>query len=88
MNEPWAERLAVDGVLVVLAVAFALALWRIARGPTAADRVAAADLTFFLVVGAVALLGARTDAGVYFDVVLVVAVVGFVSTLALTKVVR
>jgi multicomponent Na+:H+ antiporter subunit F len=87
-TDPAAELVVVDAVLVVLALAFTLAMGRIVRGPTRADRVVAADLAFFLLVGVVALVGARADAPAYLDVVLVVAVVGFLSTVALSRVVR
>ena len=82
------EQWVVEGTLAVLAVAFLLALVRIARGPTGADRVAGADLAFFLMVGGVALVGARQGAPTYLDVVLVMAVVGFLSTVALSRLVR
>lgn len=82
------ENWVVDGALSVLALAFVMAMVRIARGPTRADRVVGADLAFFLIVGAVALVGARQDAPAYLDVVLVMGVVGFLSTVALSRLVR
>lgn len=81
------EQVVVDATLAVLAIAFALAVARIAVGPTRADRVIGADLAFFLLVGGVALVGARQDAPAYLDVVLVMAVVGFLSTTALSRLV-
>ena len=82
-----AETVVVNGALVVLGVAFVLALVRIAVGPTRADRVLGADLGFFLLVGGLALIGAREAAPAYLDVVLVMAVVGFLSTVALGRLV-
>jgi multicomponent Na+:H+ antiporter subunit F len=77
-----------DAVLVVLALAFALSLVTILRGPTAADRVAAADLSFFVLVGGLALVALRAGRPVLLDVAVVLAVVGFLSTVALSRTIR
>ena len=64
-------------VLVVLAIAL---LYRIFRGPTAADRIAALDALDLLVSLALALYSLYTGRGIYLDIALVVALLGFVGT--------
>jgi multicomponent Na+:H+ antiporter subunit F len=77
------EQIAVDVTLIALGAGFLLSAVRIAVGPTRSDRIVAADLSFFLLVGVVALLSRRLDAPSYLDVVLGAAIVGFLSTIAL-----
>ncbi|HLU43010.1 MAG TPA: monovalent cation/H+ antiporter complex subunit F [Microthrixaceae bacterium] len=64
----------------LLTVGLALALVRLLRGPSIADRVVATDLFLtFLVMGA-GVLSVRSGEGAYLEVMLVVAVVGFLGT--------
>ena len=64
-------------VLVVLAIAL---LYRIFRGPTAADRIAALDALDLILALALALYSLYTGRGIYLDIALVVALLGFVGT--------
>ena len=64
-------------VLVVLAVAL---VYRIFRGPTAADRIAALDALDLILALALALYSLHTGRGIYLDIALVVALLGFIST--------
>ena len=64
-------------VLVVLALAL---LCRIFRGPTAADRIAALDALDLILSLALALYSLYTGRGIYLDIALVVALLGFVGT--------
>ena len=64
-------------VLVVLAIAL---LYRIFRGPTAADRIAALDALDLILSLALALYSLYTGRGIYLDIALVVALLGFIST--------
>ncbi|WP_165988516.1 monovalent cation/H+ antiporter complex subunit F [Streptomyces sp. YIM 98790] len=75
----------VDGGLIVLGLALAATLVRIVAGPTDADRVVAVDLAFVVVVGALALLALRLDSTVPLVLVLVAALVGFLTTVALAR---
>lgn len=65
--------------------AMILALVRLFRGPTAQDRVLAFDS--FYVNGMLSLLvqGIRTSSAVYFDIALLIALLGFIGTTALAK---
>lgn len=72
--------------LVVLAVL--PAMWRVARGPTATDRVVAAEMVFIAAVAALVLVALRLDQPVLMDVALVAVLGGFVATLSLTRLLR
>ena len=61
------------------------ALWRAARGPTAADRAVGADHAFFVLVASVALLGLLWDRSLLYDLVLVATLSGFLSALLLGR---
>lgn len=76
-------------VLPWAASAFALALvlagWRLLRGPTLADRILALDTLYVNSVALLVLIGIHFDTAVYFEVALIIAMMGFVSTVALAK---
>lgn len=70
---------------ILIALAMACAVLRMLRGPRAQDRVLASDA---LTINAMLLLltvGMRTGSILYFEVAMVIALVGFVSTVALAK---
>ena len=64
-------------VLVALAVVL---LYRIFRGPTAADRIAALDALDLILAMGMALYSLYTGRGIYLDIALVIALLGFVGT--------
>jgi multicomponent K+:H+ antiporter subunit F len=64
------------------AVALILDLWRIARGPDAADRILALDTMVINVIALLVLYGIARGTAVYFEAAMLVAMVGFVSTVA------
>ena len=68
-----------------LLVCTGLCLYRIARGPTAPDRMVAIDILGTVVVGFVAILTAVTGKEYLLNVAIVWAMVSFVGTLALSK---
>lgn len=67
---------------VVLAVALALAAWRMLKGPGYADRFVALDMLTAVVVSLAALTALATGRGEFLDVGLGVALINFVSTCA------
>ena len=71
----------------LLAVGFALVLcaWRLLRGPEATDRVLALDTMYINLVALVVLLGMRHGTDLYFEAALLIALLGFVSTVALAR---
>ncbi|GAB3494964.1 monovalent cation/H+ antiporter complex subunit F [Nocardiopsis coralliicola] len=77
----------VDIALAVLAAALLAAVWRILRGPSAADRGAGTDVVFFGFVGMAALLGVRLETEHVVDIVLVATLVGFLAALSVARLV-
>ena len=77
----WIARL---GVLV-LVLGILLCLWRMIRGPHLADRVLAGDTMAMLVAGLVVVLVIKYDSAMFYDAALVVAILGFVSTVAFAQ---
>ncbi len=74
-----------DIAIGALALTLLPAMWRIVRGPSAADRAVASDLVFFVFVAAVALLAVRLDLAGLFDIVIVATVVGFLAPVTLAR---
>lgn len=68
--------------LPVLGLALLLALVRLAKGPTLADRVVALDLLGTLGISVVAVLALATRVSVYLDVAIVLALLSFLGTVA------
>ena len=77
----------IDIALGVLALALLPALWRIAVGPTDADRALSADHVFFVFLAVAGLLAIRLEDSVFLDVVLVGTLVGFLATITLARLV-
>jgi multicomponent Na+:H+ antiporter subunit F len=75
--------LAVAGALI--GSAFVLALVRLVRGPTPADRVVALDLMAALAVGGIGLQTLATGSDVFLRVAAVLALVGFLGTVAYAR---
>ena len=69
--------------LIILGIIFCL--YRMLRGPHLADRVLAGDTMAMHVVGLVILLSIVKGSTTYFDAALVVAIIGFASTLAFAQ---
>jgi multicomponent K+:H+ antiporter subunit F len=67
------------------AIAMALALVRVFRGPRAQDRVLAFDTLYITGMLALLTLGMRAVSTVYFDVALLIGLFGFVGSTALAK---
>lgn len=66
-------------------LAMLLAAWRMIRGPAAQDRVLGLDTLYVNGMMTLLLLGIRTGSGVYFEVALLIALFGFVGSVALAK---
>lgn len=78
----------VDLALLALAAGFLAALARVIVGPGVADRAVAADVCFYAVVAALALLSVRLEAPALLDAVLVATMLGFIATISLARLVR
>lgn len=71
--------------LVCVVVAVVLTLYRVLRGPTWGDRIAAADFLSTSVAVLVVLIALKTSRGALLDVALIVSILGFLSTVALAR---
>ncbi len=75
-------------VLVGLVVAAAVTLvagYRVIRGPTTPDRVVGLDTIATNVVAIAVLFAIESGAGFFVDVALVLAIIGFISTIAVAR---
>ena len=72
------------GFWMVMA-AIVLAFVRLAKGPTMPDRVVALDMMTVLIVAFCGLFGIFTAVPAFLDVALIVALIGFLATVALAR---
>ena len=70
---------------LLLGLAMACAIFCMFRGPRAQDRVIAFDNLYVNAMLLLLTLGIRSGIALYFDLALVIALLGFVSTVALAK---
>jgi multicomponent Na+:H+ antiporter subunit F len=71
--------------VALLLAAAALVLWRIAKGPTAADRVIAVDLLSMLVVASLVAASIIAAESSYLDVAIAYACIAFLGSIALAR---
>lgn len=77
--------IAVDLPLALLGIAFLVALVRVAIGPDLADRVVATEVGLASFVGGIGLLGVRLGSTHVLDAVLLAALLQFIATIALAR---
>ena len=70
---------------VALALGQILSMVRLVLGPTQGDRILALDTMVINALGLVILLGIHQGVQIYFEVSLLIAMLGFVSTVALAR---
>jgi multicomponent Na+:H+ antiporter subunit F len=68
--------------LATLGVALIVSFVRLVKGPTLPDRVVAMDLIGVLVVGLIVVLAGRSGVRATLDAAIVIALVGFLGTIA------
>jgi len=68
-----------------LALALALNLWRLLKGPSVGDRIAALDTMVINAIAVIVLIGIAKANDTYFEAALLLAMVGFVGTVAYCK---
>jgi multicomponent Na+:H+ antiporter subunit F len=78
-----------DVVIVItlglLALSIVLSVVRVWRGPTPGNSAVAGDLIFFAFIGAVAVVGVVLSIEAVMDVILISALLGFLSVLSLAR---
>ncbi|PSP70205.1 pH regulation protein F [Halobacteriales archaeon SW_12_67_38] len=77
--------LAITIGLVIASGVTLLAGYRVIRGPTTPDRVVALEAIGINVVAVAVLFALRTGRGFFIDVGLVLAIIGFISTIAVAR---
>jgi len=66
-------------------LALLLNLYRLLRGPTLRDRALALDTMYINTIGLIVLYGISSDSKLYFEAAMLIALIGFVSTVAVAK---
>ncbi len=77
--------LALRAAFVALALGQVLSMVRLILGPTVGDRILALDTMVINALGLVVVLGIHQGVQIYFEVALLIAMLGFVSTVALAR---
>jgi multicomponent K+:H+ antiporter subunit F len=72
-------------VMVALALALALSAWRLLRGPSLPDRALALDTLYINALALLVVLGLWLETKAYFEAAMLIALLGFVGTVALCK---
>jgi len=79
----------IDTVIIIalhlVGVAMLLSLWRLLRGPSAPDRILALDTLYVSTVAQLILFGMHLDSSIYFEAALIIAMLGFVGTVVMSK---
>jgi multicomponent K+:H+ antiporter subunit F len=78
-------RIALAVTFVTLALAQIMSMVRLVLGPTTGDRILALDTMVINSLGLVIVLGIHQGVQIYFEVALLIAMLGFVSTVALAR---
>jgi multicomponent K+:H+ antiporter subunit F len=68
-----------------IGLALVMNMARMIRGPRTLDRIVAMDTMYINAIALIVLLGIRLDTYLYFEAALLIAMMGFVSTVALSK---
>ena len=76
---------ALNIALGAVALAMLLCGWRLLTGPAATDRILAVDTLYMNAVALIVLLGLRWDTPLLFEAALLVAMLGFASTVGLAR---
>ncbi|MBK1647989.1 K+/H+ antiporter subunit F [Rhabdochromatium marinum] len=71
--------------LGMMTLALLLNLWRLMRGPDTSDRILALDTLYINTIALMVLIGIYFDRQAYFEIALILAMMGFVGTAALCK---
>jgi multicomponent K+:H+ antiporter subunit F len=75
----------VQTAMAMLGIALLLNAWRLFRGPDSTDRILALDTLYINASAVIILYGIRIGRPDFFEAALLIALLGFVSTMALAK---
>ena len=76
---------ALDIAIFVVGIASVLTLVRLLIGPSMSDRILALDTLYVNTIALVILFGLKQGSMLYFEAALLIAVMGFIGTIALSK---
>lgn len=83
---------ALDFMNICLMIAFAclslgqvMSMFRLVKGPSTGDRILALDTMVIYAIGLIVLLGISQGFRIYFEASMIIAMLGFVSTVALAR---
>ena len=71
--------------MALMLAALLLNLWRIVRGPSVPDRMLALDTMYINTISLLILLGVLRGGTSFFEATLLIALIGFISTVAFCK---
>jgi multicomponent K+:H+ antiporter subunit F len=77
--------LAIEVSFAMMSLALLFNLWRVVRGPELPDRILALDTMYINTIALIVLYGVHEDTEFYFEAALLIAVMGFVGTVAVVK---
>jgi multicomponent Na+:H+ antiporter subunit F len=78
-------QLGLSALMLILSLSLGATVWRLLRGPSIPDRAAAFDMIMTHLVGLIAMFVVSVGQLVLLDAVIVVAVLGFLGTVALAR---
>ena len=70
---------------VLVSIALILSMIRLLKGPSTPDRILALDTLYINAIALLILFGIHLGSALYFEAALLIAVIGFVGTIALSK---
>ncbi|MDF1628557.1 MAG: K+/H+ antiporter subunit F [Alcanivoracaceae bacterium] len=76
---------ALNAAFVMVGIAMLLGGWRVLVGPSLTDRVLALDTLYINSIALIVLFGIYLGTSMYFEAALLIALIGFVSTVAVAK---
>ncbi|MFZ4538773.1 K+/H+ antiporter subunit F [Propionivibrio sp.] len=76
---------AIEIAAALIGLAMILSFWRLLRGPDILDRILALDTLTINAIALLVLFGLHTNSTTYFELALLMAIMGFVGTVALCK---
>ncbi|MBW4962901.1 MULTISPECIES: K+/H+ antiporter subunit F [unclassified Sulfitobacter] len=77
--------MALNFAFVAVALSQLLAMLRLVKGPSTGDRILALDTMVINAIAMIILLGMRLGTQVYFESAMIIAMLGFVSTVAIAR---
>lgn len=77
--------IALDISVLLVGLASILSLWRLLIGPNIPDRILALDTLYVNTIALVILFGLKQGSMLYFEAALLIAIMGFIGTVALSK---